>query len=74
MTNRYLLKIAGILDAKLGMPAGQKVPAQTLQVMSQVGDSATKREARGTMNLKARGGLNHPRNTSKIPQAMPKVK
>lgn len=59
--NKYLIKIAGILGAKLGMPQGQSVPAQTLQVLSQVGDKGTKKQARGTINLKAKGGFNMTR-------------
>lgn len=72
--NKYLLKIAGVLGAKLGMPPGQQVPAQTLQVMKQVGDRSERREATGITNLKARGGFNRPRPTSKMPQKLPKIK
>lgn len=58
--NKYLTKVAAILKAELGMPASQKIPAQTLQVMSQIKGPA-QRAARGTMNLEARGEHNHPR-------------
>jgi hypothetical protein len=72
--NKYLLKIAGKLGAKLGMPPGQPVPAQTVQVLRQVGTPNEKKEATGIANLGARGGFNHPRPTSKIPQKLPKIK
>lgn len=66
--NKYLVKLSSIIKATQGIPAGQKIPNQTLQVLSQVGDTASKRAARGTMNLGAKGGHNKPRETSVIPQ------
>lgn len=72
--NKYLVKIAGVLGAKLGLPPGQPVPAQTLQVMKQVGDPSERKEATGITNLKGKGGFNHPRHTSKIPQKLPRPK
>lgn len=71
--NKYLIKIAGVLDAKLGMGEGQKVPNQTLQVMSQVGDPKTKKQARGTLNLKARGAP-RPGPGTMLSQKLPKIK
>lgn len=72
--NKYLEKLAGMLGAKLGMPPGQKVPAQTLQVLRQVGDTSTKKEATGITNLENKGGFNKPRPTSKAPQKIPRPK
>lgn len=56
------------------MPPGQPVANQTLQVMSQVGDTHTKKQARGILNLKAKGSDNRPRVTSILPQKIPSIK